>query len=114
MGQRISKADYAAEKAWFKRWIEMCGEQVSAQRFLILLVVAEAGGEIEQSKIESELGMGRTVLSRSLRSLSQSIVRLDGRAETGLVESFISPESRKRRCVRLTAAGVELMRRLYE
>jgi DNA-binding MarR family transcriptional regulator len=105
---------YTSEKTWFKRWSEFCGEQVSVQRFLILLVVAEAGGEIEQGKIEGDLGIERTTLSRSLRSLMDTVVVLDGKRKTGLVDSYVSPENRRKRCVCLTPTGVELLRRLYE
>lgn len=91
----------------FQQFIKV--SDIPVQQVLTLLVVA-MGNETPMADLADATGVGQSSVSRNVAILGQGInPREQG---YGLLEAYEDPEFRRRKLVRLTAHGKELVKEL--
>jgi len=106
--------DYSWCIEWFRTFSELAGDTISAQRMVILLSIAECDPHgIDQGELAKNLGIEKSVLSRSLNALLKYTPPNSKGKPTPLIQADQDEQDRRRRIVSLTARGRSLIGRLY-
>lgn len=92
---------------------ELTGDpEIQAQKVIILLQVA-MHREISMTDLLKYAGVEQSSVSRNVTTLAEGFP-LKGKPGMGLVESYEDPAFRRRKLVRLTKKGEELIAKLEE
>lgn len=94
-------------------WTEAMGRsEVELNTLRVFLTVAAAGGRpIQQSAVRDGIGLSEAATSRNIQMLSSGATPTSKAPE--LIESYEDPQYRRRKLVRLTSRGEDLLREMH-